>query len=98
MTFPLVAGIIYNYTSLFVLLTFHSLVYVGSEHHISNPMASTEMARPNTQSPSSDVKTPETGPVNKENSEAIQYPRGMVLVLIVIALVMSNFLVALDLV
>lgn len=61
-------------------------------------MASTEMARPNTQSPSSDVKTPEPGPVDKEDSEVIQYPQGMVLVLIVIALVMSNFLVALDLV
>lgn len=60
-------------------------------------MASTEMAQPNILGPSSDV-TLEPGPVNKEDSEAIQYPQGMVLVLIVIALVMSNFLVALDLV
>lgn len=61
-------------------------------------MASTEMARTNTQSPSSDAKTLEQGPVDKEDSKTIQYPRGIVLVLIVIALVMSNFLVALDLV
>lgn len=61
-------------------------------------MASTEMTQPSTLGPSSDAKTPEPGPVNKENSEVIQYPRGMVLVLIVIALMMSNFLVALDLV
>lgn len=71
--------------------------HARSERHIPNPMASTEMAQPNILGLSSDV-TLEPGPVNKEDSEAIQYPQGMVLVLIVIALVMSNFLVALDLV